>query len=357
MAVLYSVDFRTLPNQTFGNTPGAHEIDGLEWWAKGIINLPGSNNFETRIVNGSGLLFVDTNNSGAPGVGTNGELTKRHMVLPMANVPGWTSGLSYMIRARFSYVTSPHLNKVNIGIVNTTSDAANLQASQRAGDFLVGPSPSATTTNFLQVKLGGAADSDYTGRAGTIANGECVVGLYHFTPRFACPGSEHLASGMPTDPSSWLAVTTLAVQDYNGLRANPCLLYTAGNSTGSTNCYLQQLRIETLGELLDVTAPEITNISPAPGALGIHQPISFGLTDDSGLIALREFWIRFGAGNIYEQVHDGTQFLGRYTRSSITAITSGYALSIVRDGGWIPGTVALRAVVLDAGGNLVVVNA
>lgn len=110
----------------------------------------------------------------------------------------------------------------------------------------------------------------------------------------------------------------------------------------------------------DKFPPTISDLSPEPpGPLSKHGAIGFRLTDNTGLFVLRELWIGFNdATTAYDLVHDGTQFLGAYSsESAATPTEGGWDFSIKRDLGWpYGGKVRLRALVVDAKGNTVVVD-
>lgn len=106
--------------------------------------------------------------------------------------------------------------------------------------------------------------------------------------------------------------------------------------------------------------PEISNVSPAQGTLGHLTPLTFRLADDAGEYSLEELWIGFGQTPLtYELVHDGTAFRGRYASGSSRApVTGGWDYVLQRVSGWpYRSRVRLRASVVDASGNVVVIHA
>lgn len=108
----------------------------------------------------------------------------------------------------------------------------------------------------------------------------------------------------------------------------------------------------------DTAPPVVDQVSPPAGAsVGRNTPLAFRLTDNNGTWALRELLIRFGGATNFEWVHDGTSFQGFYVGSTETPVTGGFHYSLVRAGGWPAGArVRLRLYVVDAGGNVAVVN-
>jgi hypothetical protein len=347
MAVLYQVDFTTLPNQTIG-AAGSYTVDGKTVWAKGTL-APAGSVLQTNIKNGLGLHYEVLSGSGSLSIGTSGELLQRHFFWPLSQFSGWTSGKAYMVRFRMSATIPQNVNPY-FGLVDSTSDAVNLQAAQRAGDLLVAPTPSSGTVGTLAVKLGAAAATTATGRATAMVNSECIVGVYHFTPRFAYLGSERLVSGMPTDPASWLAITSVAVLDYNGLRTNPGVFFSMGTSVFS-GAYLQQMRIETIGDLSDTTLPTATLVSPSSlTRLTRVQPVVFSVQDETDLKRVH-VWIKFASGET-EVVYAEGQFQRGYAGYSTQSGTNPKVLTVRRDFGWpSPMTGEFHFDPVDSGGN------
>jgi hypothetical protein len=103
---------------------------------------------------------------------------------------------------------------------------------------------------------------------------------------------------------------------------------------------------------VDAVPPVIANVSPAPGSpLDPNQPVSFDITDDTGLFRRILVTVRYAATGQTEVVHDGDTFLGFYQLAcSRDPITDGYHYSILRDGGW-PSSPTLRVFGFDRGGN------
>lgn len=106
------------------------------------------------------------------------------------------------------------------------------------------------------------------------------------------------------------------------------------------------------------TPPTISNVSPAQGeTMGRQTPLRFRLVDDESTFALDELWVGFGTNPLsYELAHDGTNFVGGYASGSTRDGSTG-DYSLLRAGGWPVGRLKLRASVVDASGNVVVVHA
>ncbi len=103
---------------------------------------------------------------------------------------------------------------------------------------------------------------------------------------------------------------------------------------------------------VDAVPPVIANVTPAEGTpLDAMQPVSFDITDDTGLFRRILVTVRYAATGQTEVVHDGDSFLGFYQLAcSRNPITDGYHYSILRDGGW-PSSPTLRVFGFDRGGN------
>lgn len=349
MALLYAVDFRTLPSQTIG-AAGAYVIDGKTWWVKGQLT-DGSTTLTSNLVNGSGIHFDVTSGLGTTPIGSGSALAWRHFFLPLSSINGWSSTLSYMVRGRFNKIGARSNSRPLLGVTSTTSDAVALTAVQRANEILVSPNPVDTTTTLLYYKVGTASPTTATGRQGAISNNECVVGVYHYTPRFANFGSEHLVSGMPTDPATWLAVQGVGSADFNGLRSNPGVLLAV--DSGNNDWYLEQLRIETIGELLDATNPTVTLISPAQGGIARTTAIVLRVADTARIAAIH-LWVAYANG-VTETIYAGGAFARTFEgQSTITTITANkeYEFSVRRLGGWPSGAMEFFAEPVDGGGNL-----
>lgn len=362
MALLYQVDFRALATQA-GLAAGAVTIDSLQWWLKGNLAPGGGLTFGASLEAGAGLRLRVT--GGTPvGVGSSGDLNEPHFFLPLSHIAQYSSSQALLIRGRFtrSGVSQAPL----LGVADSTNDAVGLRAAVRAKDHFCGIAFTSTTTASVSYKAGTAAVALGTGRAGSIANSACVPGiLNNHLVGWGIHGNESLASGLPADINSFLPASGNPSAGAAGdphfqwtTRSNPGVFFGV-NATSAFDSYLQWLRIDTLGEINDVTAPRITNVTPATSArIGANQPISLDLIDVGGSFVLREFLVRFGSSSTYQQVHDGASFKAGYSGSSVTSIANGYRYSFVRDGGWPYGQrVALRALCVDGDGNVVVVDA
>jgi hypothetical protein len=342
MALVYQADFRTLANQTIG-AAGAYTIDGKTWWAKGQLTDGAGNTIISNVVNGSGIHFDVTAGGGTTPLtsGANPQVW-RHLWLPFSQFPEWSAGKAYMVRARFQKNGLGASSKPFVGVTSTTDDSVGLTAAQRPGEFLVAPNPQSGTTADLSYKLGSGVATTATGRAGTILNNECVVAIYHFTPRFALIGSEFLASGMPTDPASWLAVQTVATADFDGLRSNPGVLL--AQDSGNNDWYLQQLRIETIGDALDLTAPTVTLVSPTElTKLRRFQPIVFDVTDP--LLGFHMIGVIFDSLGVNEWAYDSADpTLSTPYVVARTTVADGWRYTVYRRSGWpAPPRLRVRA--------------
>jgi hypothetical protein len=102
----------------------------------------------------------------------------------------------------------------------------------------------------------------------------------------------------------------------------------------------------------DAIAPEVSNVSPAPGvAITAQTPVGFDVTDNRGAFRRVLVAALFPATGVTELVHDGDTFLGPYApRSTRNPIAGGFRLSVLRDGGW-PSSPTLRIFAFDTTGN------
>ena len=108
----------------------------------------------------------------------------------------------------------------------------------------------------------------------------------------------------------------------------------------------------------DLSPPVLDQVSPAVlSTITRTQALSFRLRDASAF-AIRELYVRFGDADAYEIVHDGSTYRGNYLTSSVTPLSDGFVFTLKRTGGWPSGLrVQLHLAVVDAGGNVVVINA
>jgi len=95
--------------------------------------------------------------------------------------------------------------------------------------------------------------------------------------------------------------------------------------------------------------PQVTGLTPAPGAIRAGTAISFNVTDDVGFAKILVL-VEFTSG-AYEVIHDGTSFAAAYSAlSTRTVISGGFAFSCRRAGGW-PSGFTLRTVAIDSSGS------
>jgi hypothetical protein len=107
----------------------------------------------------------------------------------------------------------------------------------------------------------------------------------------------------------------------------------------------------------DTTAPEIANISPAPGsAIEDDEVIEFDVTD-AGDIAYLAIYARYLDKRDYDVVYAHSEFAPKYAGSTVEEIEGGYHFAITRAvalvGGWAAqGRVRFVPAVVDASGNV-----
>lgn len=356
---IYTVDFKSLPTNAVSG-PGAVTIDGKTWYAKGN-QVQNSNTYTRGIVNGLGLA-IRTLNANATTIGSSGDLDFPHWVLPLAQIPGFDATEPHLFQARFGYIGSTY---ALMGLCDTTLDGTGLRAAARAKDHLVGVEPT-TPSDKLATKLGAAGFVVGTmlARTGSLARANQVLGIRTLAPQsYELVGNESLASGMPAAPSTFLpaqGVATTSDPLFSVARTIPCLFFGLNNQNGEAHAiYIEQLRVWRLSAIPvtpDVNAPVISTVSPVAGSvISRLADLTFNLTDDSGLWALRELEIGFGpTPTTFEQVYLNGAFKGRYTASTEV----GTAFTIRRTNGWPYGQqVHLKASVVDAAGNVVVISA
>lgn len=114
-----------------------------------------------------------------------------------------------------------------------------------------------------------------------------------------------------------------------------------------------------LGEPVDSTPPQITNLTPAAGSsLDANEPITLDVTDETGFgrVAILASFSDGIGGEIVEVVHDGDAFRGNYLGviNLRTNITDGFRFTILRDGGWTAAP-TFEFLAVDAGGNEAVI--
>jgi hypothetical protein len=131
---IYELNFTTLPSQTFGATNGAYLIDGLTWYAKGLLTgYSGGGQITSDLVNGTGLKFTSMNVGSTPYNATN-TFAQRHFFLPLANVPGFNPNAPYILRFRSVTLTANNGVGVITGLTSSTNDGASLTSADRKYD-------------------------------------------------------------------------------------------------------------------------------------------------------------------------------------------------------------------------------
>lgn len=98
---------------------------------------------------------------------------------------------------------------------------------------------------------------------------------------------------------------------------------------------------------------------PAGATLAKSASLRFRLRENEAY-ALRDLWIGYGQSPTgFELVHDGVDFLGAYTNSTLETLENGDLIfTLRRTSGWPYGSqVRLRCNVVDSGGNVVVIGA
>lgn len=333
MSIVYTVDLTAQATQAIAGT-GAVTIDGLTWYSKGSLS---SGTLERGLLNGGGLYIGTVSGFTTPVIGTAGELTFPHFFLPFTSVPDFDPNKAYLIRGRFSTNKAQNVHPL-LGVVDTTSDDVNLATTQRARDRLIGAPAAASASLALAYKLG-ITGLVTTGsqRVATLQN-ECVVGLYHLTPRFAAVGSELLASGMPSGLTTWLPHDTASIKDYATV-TNPGVLFTthyifpaAGDVPVRT--YLTHLQIETIGDAADLNVPTVTLVSPPElTRLRRHDAIVFDVSDANlGYHAIQFIYDDLGiVEGAWDSADPTLTTLYKVTRE---AIASGWRYTVRRRSGW-----------------------
>lgn len=119
------------------------------------------------------------------------------------------------------------------------------------------------------------------------------------------------------------------VPEFGGL-----ILRTPRNLVGD-----RPLGYNVLGDPKDTTAPQISNITPAPGsAIAPNQILGFDVTDN--LNAFRRIVVTalYPTG-LHEIVHNGDAFTANYSAgSSRSNLAGGFHYNVIRTGGWIVGS-------------------
>ena len=101
----------------------------------------------------------------------------------------------------------------------------------------------------------------------------------------------------------------------------------------------------------DTTPPVVDNFSPPPGTpIESDTPISFDVTDDSGIFSKIFVMAIFDALGDWEVIWDGSQFSDRYLSSGRVGISGGFRYTVERTGGW-PADLLVRVCAIDQCGN------
>jgi hypothetical protein len=100
----------------------------------------------------------------------------------------------------------------------------------------------------------------------------------------------------------------------------------------------------------DTAAPEVTNVTPAPGVpINPTDEVRFDVVDDSGEFAA--LLITVDQRGVGEVVHDGERFVGYYgALSTRELVANGYRYRVRRSGGWT-ATPIFRIYAVDSVGN------
>jgi hypothetical protein len=239
MAAIYEVDFRTLANQTIG-AAGSYTIDGKVWWAKGSLTTPVP--MSSAVVNGSGLRLSTTSGTALALAAGSLDYAPRMMVLPLANLTDFNPLAPILVRAKFA---SASVSAVGwVGLIDTTSDAANYLAAKRSSEILSG-TPGGSPSASFSIKRGTASVSSATGRSGSIGFTDRLVGVQKFSPRFG----DHVdqawtgAAAVPAASGALPQDQGLSALD-TGTPANPCVAFFLQNQSGSPlDVYMTHLSI------------------------------------------------------------------------------------------------------------------
>lgn len=109
------------------------------------------------------------------------------------------------------------------------------------------------------------------------------------------------------------------------------------------------------GNSKDVTAPTITDVTPASGSTLSSRiaPVSFKVIDIYPGLRSVVVWAKYANQADTFLVFDGTRFMDRYDASSVrTTLSNGYQFSIVEDGGWSGAIERLWVAAIDQDGNM-----
>lgn len=102
-------------------------------------------------------------------------------------------------------------------------------------------------------------------------------------------------------------------------------------------------------------SPVVSNVSPFGGtAIAATDPLSFDVTDESGLFREIVVIASFPNVGLLEIIHMDAAFGPQYTQySSRVAITNGYRYTVLRNGGWPASpTIIVKAIDLTGAENV-----
>jgi hypothetical protein len=239
LALIYEIDFRTLPSQAIG-AAGSYTIDGLTWWAKGLTSgLPFGASMSSAVVNGSGLRLSIIGSNAV--MSASGDMNMRNLVLPLANIPNASLNAPTFIRGKFSYAFDNSAYAF-IGLVNTTSDAAGYLSAQRSAETFVGPpNVSASPVTSLKAKYGTGAITDVSARGGSAVYSSHFAGV-QYANGFTDVGDQAW-DGTGSIPSlSAFKPQNQGLSQYEvGALANPCIMFAV--SSHVQDYYLTHLSV------------------------------------------------------------------------------------------------------------------
>jgi len=231
--------------------------------------------------------------------------------------------------------------------VDAAGTAATAPSIAELGAGLYGFEVDDADTRAFHVDGGAAASPRYqVGSAGD--QRFCAFGLYDnagapvsgATPSFATYCD---ADGVPLAPPPVLDFGD-GLYGFTAGADNVAFLLTTGASPAQYGGAISVV-------IGDVTPPVVTHFDPVPGTpINATTPLSFRVTDNSGVLRRALLVVQFLGRGIVEVVHDGDHFSGNYLGTR-AAIADGYQFSgVLRVGGW-PSTPTLRAYVTDVAGN------
>ncbi len=239
---IYEVDFRTLPSQSFGNTPASYTIDGLTWWTKGsLTGLPFGSVMDSQLINGQGLALGVTSFGNAAVVAAAGDHVYRMLVLPLAGVPGFNPLAPLIIRAKFTGTDSACPGF--LGLIDTTSDGALYLDAQRPREMLVGTDGGPANLKQKYGANGWNTISTRTPHASTW-DGR-LMGIYRTLTRFPDVGDQPWdGAGSIPSPDGLRPHTQPLARFDTGALTNPCVGFLYSNQTGQPGLsYMTHLSI------------------------------------------------------------------------------------------------------------------